>query len=261
MSCVLGRLRSRWRIAAAIAQWSAITRIHHLSAGSRRRLCDRPGSLATRQRPPTRAANGSRGEQTQRSLPPRMSSTVRTSSVSAPWAKQSRARRPRNAADSRFRTIWAAPHLRAARALWSETGGRGGVSDLGGGEQPTAEANVASTSGSPSARTRNVALALGGPAMPDGTKAIEGHPRPHARACVRRPPRAAWRCASLRLIARRWPVLRNRGGRPAARGSRPPRAMIARGRAGAPRTVRAIAQARRASRQARPRSGETRRGL
>ena len=47
---------------------------------------------------------------------------------------------------------------RAARALWSESGGRGGVSDLGGGEQPTAEASAASTSGSPSARTRNVAL-------------------------------------------------------------------------------------------------------
>jgi hypothetical protein len=40
----------------------------------------------------------------------------------------------------------------------SESGGRGGVSDLGGGEQPTAEASAASTSGSPSARTRNVAL-------------------------------------------------------------------------------------------------------
>jgi hypothetical protein len=36
-------------------------------------------------------------------------------------------------------------------------GGRDGVSDLGGGEQPTAEASAASTSGSPSARTRNVA--------------------------------------------------------------------------------------------------------
>ena len=58
-----------------------------------------------------------------------------------------------------YRTIWAAPHLRAARALWSESGGRGGVSDLGGGEQPTPEANVASTSRSPSARTRNVAEA------------------------------------------------------------------------------------------------------
>ena len=40
---------------------------------------------------------------------------------------------------------------------------------------------------------------LAGPAMPDGTKAIEGHPRPHARACVWRPsarlgdvPRSGW---------------------------------------------------------------------
>ena len=90
------------------------------------------------------------------------------------------------------------------------------------------------------------------PAMPDGTKAIEGYPRPHARACVWRPSVRPWRCASLRLVARRWPVLRNRGGRPAVRGSRTPRAMIARGRAGAPRRVRAIAQARRASGQARP---------
>ena len=48
------------------------------------------------------------------------------------------------------------PHLRAARLLWSGSGGRGGVSDLGGGGQLTAEACAASTSGSPSARTRNV---------------------------------------------------------------------------------------------------------
>ena len=47
---------------------------------------------------------------------------------------------------------------RAARPLWSESGDRGGVSDLGGGGQLTAEASAASTSGSPSARTRNVAL-------------------------------------------------------------------------------------------------------
>ena len=47
---------------------------------------------------------------------------------------------------------------RAARPLWSESGGRGGVSDLGGGERLTGEASAASTSGSRSARTRNVAL-------------------------------------------------------------------------------------------------------
>ncbi len=52
---------------------------------------------------------------------------------------------------SRYRTIWAARQPRAAPPLWSESGGRGGVSDLGGGEQLTAEASAASTSGSPSA--------------------------------------------------------------------------------------------------------------
>ena len=61
-------------------------------------------------------------------------------------------------ADYSFRTIWAAPQPRAARPLWSESGGRGGVSDLGSSEQPTAEASAASTSGSRAARTRNVAL-------------------------------------------------------------------------------------------------------
>jgi len=62
------------------------------------------------------------------------------------------------------------------------------VSDVGGGEQPTAEASAPSTLGSPSARTRNAAFALAGP-MPSGTRAIEGHPRPHARAYVWRPSR------------------------------------------------------------------------
>jgi hypothetical protein len=71
------------------------------------------------------------------------------------------------------RTIWAALQPRAARPLWCESGGRAGVSELGGGEQPTAEASAASTSGSPSARTRNVAFALAGPAMPDGTKRLK----------------------------------------------------------------------------------------
>ena len=174
--------------------------------------------------------------------------TTRAPSTTHRLVPASPLKRPPDArqSDCCCRTIW------AARPLWSESGGRGGVSDLGGGEQPTAEASAASTSGSPSARTRSVAFALAGPAMPDGTTAIEGHPRPHARACVRRPsvrlgdvPRSGW-------VARRWPVLRNRRGRPAVRGSRPPRAMIARGRAGAPRRMRAIAQARRASRQARP---------
>jgi len=82
-------------------------------------------------------------------------------------------------------------------------------------------------------------------------KATQGHPRHHPRAVSGRPS-AQPGDVSLRPIAHRWPVLRNRGGRPAARGSQPPRAMIARGRAGAPRRMRAIAQARRASGQARP---------
>ena len=47
--------------------------------------------------------------------------------------------------------IWSAPRLRAGRLLCCESGGRGGVCDLGGGEQPAAEA-----------RCRvDVALALG----------------------------------------------------------------------------------------------------
>jgi hypothetical protein len=65
----------------------------------------------------------------------------------------------------RYRTIWAAPHLSAARPLWSGSGGRGGA---GGGGQPIAEASAASTLGSPSARTRNVVLCARTPAMPDG---------------------------------------------------------------------------------------------
>jgi hypothetical protein len=102
-----------------------------------------------------------------------------------------------------FRTISAATHLRAARPLWSQSGSRGGVNDLGGGEQPTAEASAASTARPPSAKTRNVALCARTPAMPDGTCAIAGHPRPHSRLSVCLASlRAAWRCASLRLIAR-----------------------------------------------------------
>ena len=65
---------------------------------------------------------------------------------------------------------------RAARRLWSESGGRGGVSDLGGGEQPTAEASAASTSRSPSAREGGRGMspfALAGPAMPDGTSRLK----------------------------------------------------------------------------------------
>ena len=67
---------------------------------------------------------------------------------------------------------------RAARPFWSESGGRGGVSDLGGGEQARRRR------GRPRPGRGMSPFALVGPAMPDGTKAIEGYPRPHARACV-----------------------------------------------------------------------------
>ena len=57
----------------------------------------------------------------------------------------------------------ASGHTRQRRTLAQhdpsdfESGRRGGVSDLGGGGQPTAEASAASASRSPLARTRNVA--------------------------------------------------------------------------------------------------------
>jgi len=85
------------------------------------------------------------------------------------------------------RTIWAAPHLRAARPLWSESGRRGGVSDLGGGEQPTPEASAASTSGS--ALSQDAECRLCARRLRDArwNKTDEGHPRPQARVCVWRP--------------------------------------------------------------------------
>ena len=85
------------------------------------------------------------------------------------------------------RTIWAAPHLRAARPLWSESGRRGGVSDLGGGEQPTPEASAASTSGS--ALSQDAECRLCARRLRDArwNKSDEGHPRPQARVCVWRP--------------------------------------------------------------------------
>jgi hypothetical protein len=63
----------------------------------------------------------------------------------------------------RCRTISAAPHPRAAWTVWSESGRQSGVSELDGGEQPTAEASAPSASRSPLARTRNVAEAIAGP--------------------------------------------------------------------------------------------------
>ena len=98
-------------------------------------------------------------------------------------------------------------------------------------------------------------FALAGPAMPDGTKekrlkdTLGLTPEGVCPASLRA---ALSEMCLAQADSTPWPVLRNRGGRPAVRGSRTPRAMIARGRAGAPRRVHAIAQARRASRQARP---------
>ena len=152
--------------------------------------------------------------------------------------------------DSSYRTIWAARQPRAGRPLWCESGGRCAVSDLGGGEQPTADASAAS--GLPWAGTRNVAVCARGTRDARWKRGDSRTPSASRSSVCLASLRAAWRCASLRQMARRWPVLRNRGARPAARGSRPPRAMIARGRAGAPRRMHAIAQARRASEQARP---------
>ena len=82
-----------------------------------------------------------------------------------------------------------------------------------------------------------------------------------ARAHLGQPDRA--RCNSTVVLdlepyvsSARWrgddPSFSDRGGRRAARDSRPWRATIGRGRAGAPRTVHAIAQARPASVRARP---------
>ena len=127
-------------------------------------------------------------------------------------------------------------------------------------------ASATSAAASSPARKRAPASTLGSPSARDAKCRPCGRRSRDARwnksdsrtpsaslssVCLASLPRSR-RWASLRPIAHRWPVLRNRGGRPAVRGSRPPRAMIARGRAGAPRRMRAIAQARRASGQARP---------
>jgi hypothetical protein len=94
-------------------------------------------------------------------------------------------------------------------------------------------------------------FALAGPAMPDGTKRSKDTLGLTPERVSGVPPRGLEMCLA-QADSTPMAVLRNRGGRPAVRGSRPPRAMIARGRAGAPRTVHATAQARRASGQARP---------
>ena len=66
----------------------------------------------------------------------------------------------RMANGDRCRTVSAAPHPRTPWPLWSESGRQTGVSDLSGGELPTAEASAAEASRSPLARTRNVANAV-----------------------------------------------------------------------------------------------------
>ena len=66
--------------------------------------------------------------------------------------------------------------FRAGRHVWCESGGRGGVSDVGGGEHPTVEASAASTSGSPSARTRTLALCARRPCDARWNKASKDTP-------------------------------------------------------------------------------------
>ena len=70
---------------------------------------------------------------------------------------------------------------RAARPFWSGSGGRRGVSDLGGGEQPTADASAASTSGRP---RPGVALRSQAPRCPMEQKRLKETPsasRPSVR--------------------------------------------------------------------------------
>ena len=61
----------------------------------------------------------------------------------------SRAAAPRRRTHCRYRTISAASHPPASRPLWFESSRRAGVSDLGGGGKPTAEASAASASRRP----------------------------------------------------------------------------------------------------------------
>jgi hypothetical protein len=84
--------------------------------------------------------------------------------------------------------------------------------------------------GRPRPGTRNVALRARRPRDARWNKSDSRTPSASpSSVCPASLPRSR-RCASLRPIAHRWPVLRNRGGRPAARGSRPPQAMVARPR-------------------------------
>jgi hypothetical protein len=143
---------------------------------------------------PVRRSAASRGNRARRpgEIPDR-ARPARCQPDARPWQAPKQQRGGRRCCD-RLRTIWAASHLRAARPLWCENGGRGGVSELGGGEQPTAETAAHRRRGRPRPGRGVSPVSLAGPAMPDRTKAIEGHPRPHARACVWRPPRGLEMC-------------------------------------------------------------------
>ena len=92
------------------------------------------------------------------------------------------------------RTIWAARQARAARPLWSESGGRGVVSDLSGGEQPTARSERRVDLRAALGQDAEWPLALAGPAMPDGTNAIHGHPRASRPSVSGVPPRGLEMC-------------------------------------------------------------------
>jgi hypothetical protein len=67
------------------------------------------------------------------------------------------------AEDDPFRTIFAAHTLAQHDLSGLRAVAGGGVSDLGGGGQPTAEASAASASRSPLPRTRNVAIGVARP--------------------------------------------------------------------------------------------------
>jgi hypothetical protein len=140
-----------------------------------------------------------------------------------------------------YRTIWAAPQARAVRPLWFESGGR----DRGQRPRPAASSPPRKQAprrrqGRPRPERECRPFAPARRRCPV-EKAIQGHPRPHAEGVSGVRPRGLEMCLG-QADSTPMAVLRNRGGRPAARGSRPPRAMIARVRAGAPRRMRAIAQ-------------------
>jgi hypothetical protein len=173
------------------------------NAEATRRLLDlvRPGSARARAARSTTGATVSAGDAAL-SPPPRGAGAARARRCCFRWQGTTRLRPEPGSRMTGFGTIWAAPHPRAGRPLLFESGGPGGVSDLGGGEQPTAEASAASTSRSPSARTRNVALCARRPRDARWNKSDRRTPLASGPRCGLASLRAAWRCAWLRLIAR-----------------------------------------------------------